>query len=69
MKEAVVTYPPSEYEKPSGVRFVKIDSMTGKLAHEGEPAVSVPFKSGTEPKEFAPKEGQIDAADFLSGGF
>jgi penicillin-binding protein 1A len=69
MKAAVEKYPPSEYEKPKGIRFWRIDSLTGKLAREGEPAVRVPYKRGTEPTEFAPRAGQIDAADFLSGGF
>jgi penicillin-binding protein 1A len=69
MKAALEEYPPKDYEKPKGVRFARVDSMTGKLAHEGEPAVRVPYKKGTEPTEFAPRKGQIDAADFLSGGF
>ncbi len=69
MKAALEKYPPTEYEKPTGVVFAKVDSMTGKLAHEGEPSFRVPYKRGTEPTEFAPRAGQIDAADFLSGGF
>jgi penicillin-binding protein 1A len=69
MQAAVEKYPPSSYEKPKGIVFAKVDSMTGKLAHEGEPAHKVPYRKGTDPTEFAPKAGQIDAADFLSGGF
>ena len=69
MEAALEKYPPSDYEKPKGVVFAKVDSMTGKLAHEGEPAHRVPYKRGTEPTEYAPRAGQIDAADFLSGGF
>ena len=69
MKEAVITYPPTEYEKPERVRFVRVDSMTGKLAREGEPGVQVPFVKGTEPTTLAPRQGQVDAADFLSGEY
>jgi penicillin-binding protein 1A len=69
MEAALAKYPPTDYEKPKGVVFAKIDSMSGKLAHEGEPAQKVPYKRGTEPTEHAPRAGQIDAADFLSGGF
>lgn len=69
MKEAVIKYPPSEYEKPEKIKFVRVDSMSGKLAHEGEPAVKVPYRKGTEPKDLAPKQGQVDAADFLSGEY
>lgn len=69
MKAAVESYPPSEYEKPDKIKFVRVDSMTGKLAHEGEPAQKVPYVKGTEPKELAPKQGQVDAADFLSGEY
>jgi len=69
MKAAVESYPPSEYEKPDKIRFHRIDSMSGKLAHEGEPAVKVPFVKGTEPTTLAPKQGQVDAADFLSGEY
>ena len=69
MAPALAKYPPSEYEKPAGIRFVSVDSETGKLSREGETGVRVPFKKGTEPKEFAPTAGQVDSAEFLSGGF
>ncbi|MCO4774182.1 MAG: PBP1A family penicillin-binding protein, partial [Deltaproteobacteria bacterium] len=69
MELALETYPPSEYEKPKDIRWKKVDSLTGKLAREGQPGVKVPFVKGTEPKEEAPVQGAVDAADFLSGEF
>jgi penicillin-binding protein 1A len=67
MAHALKTYPPSEYEKPENIKTVRVDSMTGKLAREGSAGVMVPFLKGTEPKEEAPAQGAVDAADFLSG--
>lgn len=69
MGHALKTYPPSEYERPTGVKRVRVDSLTGKLAREGSPGVMVPFIKGTEPKEEAPAQGAMDAADFLSGEY
>jgi len=69
MKAALEQYPPSEYEKPRQVTFERIDSKSGKLAREGETGTKVAFKKGTEPTEYAPSAGQVDAADFLSGDF
>ncbi|MCP4869859.1 MAG: PBP1A family penicillin-binding protein [Proteobacteria bacterium] len=69
MKAALVKYPPSEYEKPSGVRFHKVDPMTGLLVEKGRAGVNVPFRKGTEPTRMAPEAGAVDTADFLSGGY
>jgi len=70
MRPTLEKYPPSEYEEPEDVVEVRIDSKTGLLAPEdSETAVKVLFKKDTEPTLFAPAEGQVDAADFLSGEF
>ena len=70
MRPTLEKYPPSEYEEPEDIVKVRIDSKTGLLAPEGaEKAIEVVFKKDTEPTLFAPAEGQVDAADFLSGEF
>ena len=69
MEHALQTYPPTEYERPTKIKRVRVDSLTGKLAREGSPGVMVPFLKGTEPKEEAPAQGAMDAADFLSGEY
>jgi penicillin-binding protein 1A len=70
MAPALEKYPPSDYPKPDGIVRVRIDSKTGLLAPEGaEKAIHVVFKKHTQPTLFAPAEGQVDAADFLSGEF
>ena len=69
MRVALDKYPPSEFERPKGVVIADIDSKSGKLAREGEPSVRVAFKKDTEPTEYAPVAGQMNAADFLSGEF
>ncbi len=70
MAPALEKYPPSKYEEPEDIIRVRIDSKTGLLAQEGaNGAVEVAFKKDTEPTLFAPAEGQVDAADFLSGEF
>ena len=69
MAHALEGYPPSEYEKPTDIKLMKVDSLTGKLAREGQPGVKVPFLKGTEPEEEAPIQGAVDAADFLSGEY
>ncbi len=69
MREALKKYPPSEYPKPPGVVFARVDSKTGLLAKEGDKAAAVAFKRGTEPTTFAPEAGDVDTADFLSGEY
>ena len=70
MRPALDKYPPTEYPKPEDIVKVRIDSQTGLLAPEGsKKSIQVVFKKGTEPTLFAPSEGQVDAADFLSGEF
>jgi len=69
MEVALEKYPPSEYEKPEKIKMIRVDSMTGKLAREGETGVKVPYVKGTEPKDEAPVQGAVDAADFLSGEY
>jgi penicillin-binding protein 1A len=69
MRVALEKYPPSEYELPKKVKMISIDSESGLLSREGEIGVKVAYKKGTEPTKFAPKAGQMDAADFLSGEF
>ena len=69
MEDALKKYPNVDYTKPKDVTFVKVDSKSGLLAHEGDPAISVAYKKGTEPTTYAPKAGQEDAADFMSGEF
>ncbi|HCP44409.1 MAG TPA: penicillin-binding protein, partial [Deltaproteobacteria bacterium] len=69
MKAALEKYPPSEYKEPKDIVVADIDSRTGLLAREGEPAVKVVYKKDTEPKTYAPSANQVDAADFLSGEY
>ena|GEM_PF-25554 len=69
MEHALKTYPPDKYERPTGIKMVRVDSMTGKLARSGSPGVMVPFRKGTEPDDEAPAKGAMDAADFLSGEY
>jgi penicillin-binding protein 1A len=69
MREAVAKYPPSEYPKPPGVVFARVDSKSGLLAKEEEKGVAIAFKRGTEPTTYAPAAGDVDTADFLSGEY
>ena len=69
MKPAIEKYPPSEYEKPAGVVFRKVDMETGLLAREGQSSIKVPFVKGNEPDGFAPEAGAVDTASFLSGEY
>jgi len=70
MRPTLEKYPPSDYKEPEDIVEVRIDSKTGLLAPEdSEKGVKVIFKKDTEPTLFAPSEGQVDAADFLSGEF
>ena len=69
MHAALAKYPPSEYQKPNDVHFIKVDMETGLLAREGEPSTKVPYLKGTEPTTYAPEAGAVDTATFLSGEF
>lgn len=69
MREALKKYPPSDYPKPPGVVFARVDSKSGLLAKEGDKGVAVAFKRGTEPSSFAPDAGSVDAEEFLSGEY
>ena len=69
MHTALEKYPVGEYEKPEGVRFIKVDMETGLLAREGEASTKVPFVKGTEPTRYSPEAGAVDTATFLSGEF
>jgi penicillin-binding protein 1A len=69
MAPALKKYPPSDYEKPPGVEWVSVDSVSGLLAREGQKGIPVPYKRGSAPTGFAPEAGQMGAADFLSGEY
>ena len=69
MKAALEKYPPTDYVKPTGVNFHKVDPMTGLLVGEGRAGVKVPYRKGSEPTAMAPEAGAVDTADFLSGGY
>jgi len=69
MEPALESYPPTEYEKPEGVVFLKVDPNTGLLAREGEPSVRVPFLKTRQPTAYTPQAGAVDEASFLSGEY
>lgn len=69
MRAALAKYPPSDYPKPPGVVFARVDSKSGQLARDGEKGTAVAFKRGTEPTSFAPDAGAVDTDDFLSGEY
>ena len=50
MEQALQDKPAIPFRIPPGIRFVRIDSKTGKLANSNNPdAILEVFKAGTEP--------------------
>ena len=52
MKEAHKDVPVHDFYSPSGIRELKVCMETGKLASPNCKAVTLPFKAGTEPREW-----------------
>lgn len=50
-------------EPPTGIEFYAVDRATGLLAPPGNAALNLPFKSGTEPTDMAPRAGSFDQRD------
>ncbi|MGV3625340.1 MAG: penicillin-binding protein 1A [Archangium sp.] len=62
MREAHKNLPPREFEVPAGVKQVRIDPRTGKLAGGSVPGRAEWFLEGTEPTE---ETRAVDPNDFL----
>lgn len=61
MKEAVSKMPKTDFKQPDGIKFIKIDGKTGKVASRGSSRVLyLPFKQGTEPTQV---EGEVRVED------
>ena len=52
MKEAHQDIPVHDFTPPPGIREVKVCMRSGKLASSNCSAVTLPFKAGTEPREW-----------------
>lgn len=68
MKEAVKSFPESDFIVPPGVSFANIDATTGKLAApNSSSAIKEAFIEGTQPTEAGDKESHSSEAqsDFL----
>jgi len=71
MKEAMKSYPHSEFEVPQGVSFALIHGETGKFMTQAGPgAVNEAFVEGTQPSSSASTEGgsavgPAESADFF----
>jgi penicillin-binding protein 1A len=60
MKAAHVGKPATDFPRPAGITFAKIDKVTGKLPYPDDPDVlDEVFLAGTEPKEIS--EVRVDA--------
>jgi penicillin-binding protein 1A len=61
MKEAVKNYKNDDFDQPEGIKFLKIDGKTGKVASRfSQKILNMPFKDGTEPKQV---EGEVNVED------
>lgn len=61
MKEAVKTHKVSDFEQAEGIKFMKIDGKSGKVASRfSQKVLNMPFKDGTEPKQV---EGEVKVED------
>ncbi|MEI6092428.1 MAG: PBP1A family penicillin-binding protein [bacterium] len=61
MKEAVKTHKVSDFESAEGIKFMKIDGKSGKVASRfSQKVFNLPFKDGTEPKQV---EGEVKVED------
>jgi len=49
--ESLVGFSPTTFEAPDGIVTIEVDSMSGKLAHDGFPSRSEFFIKGSEPVE------------------
>ncbi len=63
--EAMETEGPGWSAPPEGVVGVRIDAATGKLAPAGAPGLDEVFLVGTEPTDYAPAKGEVDAGSFF----
>jgi penicillin-binding protein 1A len=67
MRAALEKYPETEFIKPSGVEFVRVEPTTGLLiGDEMTAGISVAFRRGTAPTSYAYQEGEVDSSDFLT---
>jgi len=61
MKEAVKKTPKTDFSQPDGIKYLKIDGKTGKIASRRSAKVLyMPFKDGTEPTQV---EGESNVQD------
>jgi len=67
MRAALEKYPETEFIKPTGVEFVRVEPTTGLLqSEEATAGISVAFRRGTAPTAYAYQEGEVDSSDFLT---
>ncbi|MEI6079139.1 MAG: PBP1A family penicillin-binding protein [bacterium] len=61
MKEAVKNYKTLDFDQPTGIKYLKIDGKTGKVASRfSQKVLNMPFKEGTEPTQV---EGETKVED------
>ena len=61
MKEAVKNYKTLDFDQPTGIKYLKIDGKTGKVASRfSQKVLNLPFKEGTEPTQI---EGETKVED------
>lgn len=67
MRAVLEKYPETEFIKPGGVEFVRVEPTTGLLiGDEMTAGISVAFRRGTAPTSYAYQEGEVDSSDFLT---
>ncbi|MBN1115431.1 MAG: PBP1A family penicillin-binding protein [Oligoflexia bacterium] len=63
MNKAVENSPDEDFEQPEGIKLVKIDAETGRIASKySNKVIYEPFKEGTEPREVE-GERKVDEVD------
>jgi len=64
MREATSKTPKNDFTQPEGIKYLKIDGKTGKVAARKSAKVFyMPFKDGTEPTQVEGESGGIEDAD------
>jgi penicillin-binding protein 1A len=64
MKEATSKTPKNDFVQPEGIKYLKIDGKTGKVASRRSAKIFyMPFKEGTEPTQVEGESGDVNDAD------
>jgi len=64
MRDATSKSPKSDFAQPDGIKYLKIDGKTGKIAARRSVKVFyMPFKEGTEPTQVEGESGGVKDAD------